>query len=801
MYQSFVFLETRVLMPSDKKAFCDCKTGNSPETCSVCRKEISSALPIPKDSALCHAYQLAKMLHCTLLFEVPYERLIGTPETPKKYSLFGASLKIAENGYVNIEFHRHKKRIAITEIRFEEDAGKLIHGAEKTFMDYTCAGMPSIRIRTGENIELGEEAEVFLTDLKQKLEYIGIGSEGSGNRIRCNAYAAVTEYRNKPKHYVKLRNLNSFNFVRNAINEDLRRQEALLKNGKEVSSESRLWNERLGYTESYKTREFIDSVQAVVLKNIPPYLTSDKCKQKLLTMQIEDPNERELRFVRQYRLPLKTAKTLCTDKNWADFFEETVNRMIKPYVAAQWFLTEIPGSLKKMSLSLEKSSLTAEKFAQVLHLFEKKHINRNIAKKLLQELLISDAEPEIVLTQKQWQQVTDVKILKELIRTAIIANPSEAERLKEGDMRPLEFLTGILMKETRGLADPQTIKQLIKEELNINIVYVLSMGGTISALIKKGEIEAGHAEILSTLVKNQQNEKYIRFETVSSEALLSEEIEPADWAKLITAICEKIASGTANGIVLAHGTDTLVYTAPLIYWLFADSPVPIVLTASNTPPNHHAENIAENEAGKNLNAAINLAHEKTEGVYVVFNGEILSPLNLKFLKSSGNSFVNRNMNTPIFTGEGLLTDYSEMEAAVFESLLSAAAENMLLIKMYPGIRKDFLLKCLNEGISHFFLELYGRGTANMRNSLYSLNEFFRRGGKQQCRFYCTSQQEEPVDFSRYVSSHSVWKEGAVPMGNLTTETAIALYYAASIVCDTEAELDEIMETYSKIDTN
>ena len=169
---------------------------------------------------------------------------------------------------------------------------------------------------------------------------------------------------------------------------------------------------------------------------------------------------------------------------------------------------------------------------------------------------------------------------------------------------------------------------------------------------------------------------------------------------------------------------------------------------------------------------------------------------MKFIGSTDTGFVNWNMKTPVFKGEGLLTDYEDSDALVFEGLLSEAAQSMFLIKTYPGIRTEYLLSFLQKNIRTFFLELYENGTANMKESPYSLREFLTCGKKCHRRFYCTSQQEDTVDFSGYVTARNLWKEGAVPMGMLTTETAIALYYAASLVCDTDEELDRIMETAS-----
>ena len=159
----------------------------------------------------------------------------------------------------------------------------------------------------------------------------------------------------------------------------------------------------------------------------------------------------------------------------------------------------------------------------------------------------------------------------------------------------------------------------------------------------------------------------------------------------------------------------------------------------------------------------------------------------------GGRFVNWNIPQPIFKGEGLLNEYEESDPFILRSILNEAARSMFLIKTYPGIKTEYLLEFLKKDIAFFFLELYEKGTANMKESPYSLKEFLNRGKKQNCCFYCTSQQEENVDFSGYGTAWNVWKEGAIPMGMLTTETAIALYYAASLVCDTQEELSAIME--------
>ena len=710
---------------------------------------------------------------------------------PPQYRLCGASLKIAENGYLDIEFHKHKKHIDILEIRIEEDAGRLIHADQKTYMDYSSVGMPSIRIRTGNTMELGEEAELFLTELKNRMRYIGILTDPhSGHKIRCNAYTASTRFPDTPQHYVKLRNLNSFNFVRQAVNEDLRRQEDLLKNGAEPVSESRLWNARKQRTEPYKAREFIDYVKTLPPKSLCFYTAPEHILHQALRNAPENQQRRIFRFIKEWGLSLPTARALCEDARLADFFEAVVTAGVSPKLAANSILSNILNLLKRADKTIEALPFSAGQLAHILRLSEEGTINHPIVRTLLHKLIIGGEDADTLLKQGEWSKISDHGTLKALVQNMLAAHPKEAERLKAGAMKYLEILSGLIMKETGGFADQKLVKQIIKDELHISIIYVLSMGGSISGILRQGEIEAGNTAVLSALLDADSAERCIRFENITPDGLLSEELEPSDWAQLIHTVCEKIASGTANGIVLAHGTDTLVYTAPLMYWLFADTPVPIVLTASNTAPDESGE------ARRNLNDAIRLAWQKKDGIYVSFNGKTLSPLNLKFIGSTDTGFVNWNMKTPVFKGEGLLTDYEDSDALVFEGLLSEAAQSMFLIKTYPGIRTEYLLSFLQKNIRTFFLELYENGTANMKESPYSLREFLTCGKKYHCRFYCTSQQEDTVDFSGYVTSRHLWKEGAVPMGMLTTETAIALYYAASLVCDTDEELGRIMEIAS-----
>jgi aspartyl-tRNA(Asn)/glutamyl-tRNA(Gln) amidotransferase subunit B len=185
---------------------------------------------------------------------------------------------------------------------------------------------------------------------------------------------------------------------------------------------------------------------------------------------------------------------------------------------------------------------------------------------------------------------------------------------------------------------------------------------------------------------------------------------------------------------------------------------------------------------------------KPKGVYVVNGGKVLSPLNLKYERIGNDGFRNWNQETPIFTGTSLLTGPLEADQYVLSQLLEDAVNSMCVFRIYPGLRSDYLLALMDRGVKNFFLELYDTGAAGFREGPYSLKRVFSLGKRRGARFYCSSQQEGVVDFSAYSSSREVWREGAIPMGAYTTETAVARYLAASIIADSDEELFALMES-------
>ncbi|MDR0451190.1 MAG: asparaginase domain-containing protein [Treponema sp.] len=807
--KSYISLETRILLPTAVKTFCLCGPG---ESCPVCRGE--GGAPQLNPLAFRKAALLIRGLGGELVPEVPYELKLRLPpglsdppgrKPPVSFSRY--SLKLGRGAFIDIMFHRRKKRVAIPEIRLEEDTGRLIREGGELRTDYSRAGLPSLRIRTAPDFELGEETEVFLSNLRRRIQYFELMSglpeslvpefaspeEGGGQRavledlIRCNAYVAISGYPNPPANFVKLRNLNSFNFVSKAVNAELSRQEGILTGGGTVAPESRIWNESRNASESFKSREGGARAEFSLPEGVAPFRPEPGLLDEPLP---ELPANRCRRLINDYGLTQFQAEFLCDEKSRADYFEETAGFGAGPREAAQWMASCVIKEFKRLGFSPAKAPLTPERFARILRMLKSRRIHGSIAKQLIPAVLKENWDPGDIIRERGWEQLNDRKAIELIVRSVIRGNPQEVGRIREGDSGPFQFLTGLVMKESGGLADPLLVRDILREELSVSLIYVLSMGGALSGRAKEdGAAEGGGGQALRELLAQNpagEGEKpRIRVETVPTGRNLPEELVPSGWAALVESVAEKLNSGNTRGIVIAHGAGALSYTAPLLYWLFAGSKAPVVLAASSAPPGRG------DEAGRALNKAAELALKESGGVYVVHGGKVLSPLNLKFERIGQDGFRNWNQERPVFSGGALLTGPLEADRYILSQLLEEAVNSICVIRVYPGLRADYLNSLMDQGVKNFFLELYD--AAGFREGPYSLKRAFAMGRRRGVRFYCSSQQEGPADFSLCPGSREIQREGLVSMGPYTTETAVALFLAASIIADSEDERAGLMK--------
>lgn len=798
MYKPSIYLDVRVLLSAVPSVFTTDSDSNAAKDILTAKKEFQKRNNSAKEihsatvqaSVMHKVSSLVNALGGKISRKSVLERLAADmSEPPDDKNFKGLSIKVASGGSLDIMFHKKPKKITVEEYRVEENYGHLTRSGGKVHMDWTYAGCPCLRLRTSPSFEVGEEAEIFLNELYTLMNYQNLLTSLGESSIRCNAYVALSDYPEKPLYEVKIRNLNSFNFVRKAINSELTRQENLLGSGGSAKSESRLWIEEKNSTEPWQER----NIGRLKFKKISPEVTVDFSDYQSAEVVTELPAQRRHRLQREYGLSRLRSEFICGEKSRADYFEKAVKLGSSPLLTARWMAGELMKLLNAHRQSISQSRLTAEKFSGIMRLLDSGKIHSGIAKDLMQRIFRTGEDLNEIIMEEKCTLLSTREELLPLVEKILGENPGSVTNLKNGDMAPLEYLTGQVMRESGGRAVPEKVKALIKEKLRISVVYVFSMGGAISAKKEAdGTISAGHAESIKNLLEGDNGTFPVQITPVCT--MLSEETEPKDWAALIESVKLRIESGTANGIVITHGTDTLPYTAALIFWLFSKSPVPIVLTSSVDLP------WESDEAKSNLNLAIRTAREKESGVYVAYDGKLLSPLNLKYLGQKGESFQNWNMEKKTFSADTSLSSQflsvDSPDRKVMTELLNEASSRLALVRLYPGLPGNRYggIIGVESDVDSVILELYSSGTGNMRNSDYSLKNFLLDGRKRQVHFYCTSQQESAVDFSTYATSAELWRNGGVPMGMLTTESTVALFFASSLIADSDDELHSLMES-------
>ena len=322
---------------------------------------------------------------------------------------------------------------------------------------------------------------------------------------------------------------------------------------------------------------------------------------------VELPEARKLRFQQELGLSEDQADFLCEEKPTADFFEKTVRLGADPKSAALWLASDVKKHLNRSDVPLAQGPLTPKRFAEMLTLLAEKRIHGKIAKSVLEMVFTENKDPQAIIKEKGWEQITDPKALAGYVDKVMQANTAAVASIRAGDNKPTTFLIGEIMRATSGRADPALLQALMKQKLAVSVIQILSLGGAIVAReSEQGDVVAGDpTEIVRLLEAEGSLGQKVAFEEGEVGRILSEEITPEDWARLAAGIEERLRGGRASGIVVTHGTDTLSYTASLLFWLFPRPQVPIVLAASLQPAGK-----AGSDAIPTLRKAIQVAAER-----------------------------------------------------------------------------------------------------------------------------------------------------------------------------------------------
>ncbi len=791
MYQSFIGLEIHIQLLTETKIFCSCKTsfGDEPNTniCPVCMG-YPGVLPTLNGEAIHKAYLVAKALKCTLQDSIFERKNYFYPDLPKNYQISQFSSPLGINGYIDLEFHKKKKRIRIHDVHLEEDAGKMIHTGDMSLLDYNRTGTPLLEIVTEPDFEIGEEAEIFLQNFRRMVRYLGVcdGNMEEGS-MRCDANVSINIRGKGLGKKVEVKNLNSSRFVKKALNYEIERHEEIIDRGGTIIQETRLWNENRDVTEGMRSKETANDYRYFPEPDLPPFRLNDEFLKKVENDLIELPDVRKERILRNYGLTETQADFIIDEKVIADFFEKTVSLGADPVQTASWLASDIKKILNRMNITLKQSSLTPERLSGLLTLLKENKIHGKIAKQVLDVIFKNDKNPVDIIKEHGWEQVIDRKEIGDFIDTVLKDNLKAVNEIKAGDSKPLGFLIGQVMKKSSGRAEPKIVQDILKKRLSVNYIDIFSMGGAITSVHQNGIVVPTEIPDLKKYFKdNIKLLDMLRFENIKHGNILSEEITPLGWASLIEAVTAKTSAGDSSGIIITHGTDTLIYTASLLYWIFADTQIPIVFTACINPNN-------TDEAYENIHSAVDTVLEGKPGVYISLGKERYSPVNLKFEKIGINGFRNWNTKKPCFSGVSIIPEGFNYNLELLQSGMEEAVNIVFIIKVFPGMKGEFIISLINSGVKYFILELYDTGTANLRETQFSIKRALLFGRENNVKFFCTSQQEGIVDFSEYITSHELWKDGAIPMGSLTTESAYTRLLTAILVSESEDNIVKLME--------
>ncbi|MCX8044342.1 MAG: Asp-tRNA(Asn)/Glu-tRNA(Gln) amidotransferase subunit GatB [Desulfobacterota bacterium] len=474
-YEPVIGLEVHAQLLTESKIFCSCSTqfGQPPnsQTCPVCLG-MPGVLPVVNKRVVEYAIKTALATNCTIQrFNQFARKNYFYPDLPKGYQISQFELPIATGGFIEIDTESGTRKIGITRIHMEEDAGKLLHeinggAAENSFVDYNRTGIPLLEIVSEPDIHTPEEAGEYLKALRAILQYLGVcdGNMEQGS-FRCDANVSLRpsgERRFGTK--VELKNMNSFRHVVRALTYEITRQRELLEYGDSVIQETRLWDENAGQTLPMRGKEESHDYRYFPDPDLVPLYIEDAWIEALRSQLPELPRQRRNRFIDQYGLPLYDADILVTSRQLADYFETAVRSCNQPKTVSNWILSEVLRFLTDPR-DIVSFPVTPEHLAQMICLIHNGTISGKIAKKIFEEMRTTGALPSSIVERHGLVQVSDSSKLEKVIQEILDAHPSLVADFRAGKEKVFGFLVGQIMKATKGKANPRMVNDILREKL------------------------------------------------------------------------------------------------------------------------------------------------------------------------------------------------------------------------------------------------------------------------------------------------------------------------------------------------
>lgn len=472
-FETVIGLEVHVELKTESKIFSSSPNhfGAAPNSnTTVIDLGYPGVLPVVNKKAVDYAIKAAMALNCQIAPITKFDRKnYFYPDNPKAYQISQFDQPVGEHGWIDIEVDGKTKRIGITRIHLEEDAGKLTHTNEGVSLcDYNRQGTPLVEIVSEPDIASPEEAYAYLEKLKSIIQYTGVSDckmeEGS---LRCDANISLRPVgQEELGTKTELKNLNSFNFVRKGLEYEEIRQEEILREGGVIDQETRRFDDATGKTLLMRVKEGSDDYRYFPEPDMLTIHIDEEWKARIAAEIPELPDARQKRYVEQLGLPVYDAAVLTVTKETSDFFEAAITAGADAKQASNWIMGELSAYLKAEGKELHDVALTAEGLAGMITLIENGTISSKIAKTVFKELVENGGDAETIVKEKGLVQISDEGALLKAIEEALNNNPQSIEDFKAGKKKAVGFLVGQIMKATQGQANPQLVNKLLVEELN-----------------------------------------------------------------------------------------------------------------------------------------------------------------------------------------------------------------------------------------------------------------------------------------------------------------------------------------------
>ena len=481
-YQPVIGLEVHVQLLTETKAFCGCvnQYGGEPNThtCPTCLG-LPGALPVLNRQAVEYAVLAAKAINCEIRETSIFARKnYFYPDSPKGYQISQFDKPVAENGWIEIPaFDESRapitKRIGVTRLHMEEDAGKSVHDGfadsiYRTYIDLNRCGTPLVEIVSEPDLRTADEVFEYLTKLKEILLYTGVSDcnmeEGS---LRCDANVSVMlkgakQFGTK----AEVKNVNSFRFIRAAVEYEIERQIGVIEDGGRVVQESRLWNSSEGRTYSMRSKEQAHDYRYFPEPDLPPLVVGADWQAEIIARMPELPEARRARMIAEYEISEQDAATLTATQSFADTFEIAAKKAKSPRRVAALLTTELTMRLRLKNLELAQSPVTMDGLVMAADLAESGELSSKMLKQLLDTAFENNEDFPAVYEREKPQQISDAGAIEKMIDEVIAGNPKQVDQYRGGKKTVAAFFVGQVMKLSKGQANPALLNELVTKKLD-----------------------------------------------------------------------------------------------------------------------------------------------------------------------------------------------------------------------------------------------------------------------------------------------------------------------------------------------